>query len=85
MTIDITIDALELLDPFEPGFHADPAISYDHVQVLSLNLFFFFFFITCIMWKDNNSYFSCLVVLSEICITCLRHDTQEALNNPFLL
>lgn len=43
MTIDITIDALELLDPFEPGFHADPAISYDHVQVLSLNLFFFFF------------------------------------------
>ena len=44
MTIDITRDALELLDPFELGFHADPAISYDHVQLISLNPFFFFFF-----------------------------------------
>lgn len=47
MTIDITRDALELLDPFEPGFHADLAISYDHVQLLSLNLFFFSSLASC--------------------------------------
>ena len=92
MTIDLTRDALELSDPDKPWFvrnricfHADPAISYNHVQRIRLSLFFFFFFINCIMWKDDQSYFTDLVVSTEICITCLRHIIQEAPNNPFLL
>ena len=84
VTTDLIRDALELLDPDKPWFvrnricfHADPAISSHHVQHIRMNLFFFFF-LNCIMWKDDQSYFTGVVVLTETCITCLRHIIQEA-------